>query len=245
LFFLSLRLSLRLLHLIFAPLMSTPIKAFIFDLDGVIVDTAGYHFQSWKTFAANHGFDIPEVLNKKLKGLSRMVALDGVLAFAPKEFREQGDKVAMAKEKNDLYLEHLTALSDAEILPGMVRFLEEARSLGLKLAVGSGSKNATSILARLGITPMFDAVRDGNHIERSKPDPQVFELACEQLGVSPAEAVVFEDAEVGIDAAIAGGMFPVGVGDPEHLPHARIIIDGFAYLHAGDFLRTLQEIRNA
>jgi beta-phosphoglucomutase len=225
--------------------MSTPITAFIFDLDGVIVDTAGYHFQSWKTFAANHGFDIPEALNKKLKGLSRMEALDEVLAFADADFRDNGDRDAMAKEKNDLYLEHLTALSDAEILPGMVRFLEEARSLGLKLAVGSGSKNATSILARLGITPMFDAVCDGNYIDRSQPDPQVFELACEKMAVQPAEAVVFEDAEVGIDAAIAGGMFPVGVGDPEHLPHARIVIDGFAYLHAGDFLRTLQEIRNA
>jgi len=225
--------------------MSHPITAFIFDLDGVLCDTAGYHFQSWRTFAANHGFEIPDILNKKLKGLSRMEALDEVLAFAPDVYRENGDKAAMAKEKNDLYLEHLKELSDAEILPGVCRFLEEARAVGLKLAVGSGSKNATRILERLGITGMFDAVCDGNHIERSKPDPEIFLLACKNLSLQPSEAVVFEDAEVGIDAAIAGGMFPVGVGDPEHLPHARIIIDGFAYLHAGDFLRTLQEIRNA
>ena len=220
-------------------------KAFVFDLDGVIVDTAGYHFQSWRTFASRHGFEIPDRLNARLKGLSRMEALEEVLAFASEDFREHGDKAAMAREKNDLYLEHLTDLSASEILPGMLRFLEESRNLGIKLAVGSGSKNATSILRQLNITDRFDAVCDGNDIQRSKPDPQVFQMACERLGVAPEDTVVFEDAEVGIDAAIEGGMFPVGVGDKDHLPHARILINGFADLHAADFLNRLQEIQNA
>ncbi len=221
------------------------IKAFIFDLDGVLVDTAKYHFQSWRDFAASHGFTIPDRLNERLKGLSRMEALEEVLQFAPEALQESGDREALATEKNNLYLGHLTDLSDSELLPGVHRFLEEARVMGLKLAVGSGSKNATPILQRLGITPLFDAICDGNHIQKSKPDPQVFQLACDALEVSPEEAVVFEDAEVGIEAAINGGMLPVGVGDPKLLPKASLVIDGFASLHPAQLLRSLQEIRNA
>jgi beta-phosphoglucomutase len=223
--------------------MKHQISAFIFDLDGVIVDTAKYHFQSWREFAGNHGFSIPDHLNARLKGVSRLEALDEVLQFAPQEVTENADREAFATEKNAIYLDSLTHLSSSEILPGVTRFLEEARSLGLMLAVGSGSKNAINILERLGITGAFDALVDGNHIDRSKPDPQVFLMASEALGVDPANAVVFEDAEVGIDAAKAGGMLAVGVGTADQLSHADLVIDGFAYLHAGDFLRTLQEIR--
>ncbi|HLF63387.1 MAG TPA: beta-phosphoglucomutase [Saprospiraceae bacterium] len=227
---------------IFAARMERSIKALVFDLDGVIVDTAKYHFQSWREFAVNHGFSIPDRLNARLKGLSRMEALDEVMQFAPEELRNKGDFEAFAKEKNDIYLHHLTDLSHDEILPGVEKFLKDARQLGLKLALGSGSKNASSILARLDISHLFDAICDGNDIQRSKPDPQIFLLACERLGVDPRHAVVFEDAEVGIEAAENGNMLPVGVGDPSQLPHAAIVIDGFAYLHAAEFIRTLEQI---
>jgi beta-phosphoglucomutase len=222
--------------------MSRTIKALVFDLDGVIVDTAKYHFQSWREFAHNHGFDIPDRLNSRLKGLSRMEALEEVLQFAPPSLHSNGSAEAFAKEKNDIYLHHLTDLSHDEILPGVERFLREARAMGLKLALGSGSKNASSILQRLEVTHLFDVICDGNDIQRSKPDPQVFLLACEKLGVDPKNAVVFEDAEVGIEAAINGGMLPVGVGDPAQLPLAALVIDGFAYLNAREFIRTLEEI---
>lgn len=227
---------------IFAAHMARTIKALVFDLDGVIVDTAKYHFQSWREFAGNHGFDIPDRLNARLKGLSRMEALDEVLQFAPEALRTRGDVDAFAKEKNDIYLHHLTDLSHDEILPGVEKFLKDTRQLGMKLALGSGSKNASSILARLDVSHLFDAICDGNDIQRSKPDPQVFILACERLGVDPKHAAVFEDAEVGIDAAINGGMLPIGVGDPAHLPHATLVIDGFAYIHAAEFIHTLEQI---
>jgi len=222
--------------------MQKTIKALIFDLDGVIVDTAKYHFQSWKEFASNHEFDIPDALNSRLKGVSRMEALDEVLRFAPEELRSTGDYAALAKEKNDIYLHHLTDLSHDEILPGVQRFLIEAREMGLKLGLGSGSKNAANILQRLEVSHLFDAICDGNDIQNSKPDPQVFLIACKRLGVEPQHAVVFEDAEVGIEAAINGGMMPVGVGDPAHLPGAPVVIDGFAYLYAKEFIRTLEQI---
>ncbi len=223
--------------------MQRTIKALVFDLDGVIVDTAKYHFQSWREFAHNHGFDIPDRLNSRLKGLSRMEALDEVMQFASEDTRKNGNLEAFAKEKNDIYLHHLTDLSHDEMLPGVERFLKEARGLGLKLAVGSGSKNATSILTRLGVTNLFDAICDGNDIQRSKPDPQIFLMACERLSIDPKHAVVFEDAEVGIDASLNAGILPVGVGDASQLPHAAIWIDGFAYLHAAEFIRTLEQIR--
>jgi beta-phosphoglucomutase len=223
--------------------MDHTIKALIFDLDGVIVDTAKYHFQSWREFARNHGFDIPDSLNARLKGLSRMEALEEVLKFAPEKLRSEGDAESFAKEKNDIYLDHLTDLSHDEILPGVQRFLHDARALGLKLALGSGSKNASNILRRLDVTRLFDAICDGNDIQKSKPDPQIFLIACERLGVEPEHAVVFEDAEVGIEAALNGRMLPVGVGDRAQLPLAAVVIDGFAYLHAAEFIRTLEQIR--
>lgn len=222
--------------------MARTIKALIFDLDGVIVDTAKYHFQSWKEFAQNHGFDIPDRLNERLKGLSRMEALQEVLQFASEDLRIHGDFEAFAKEKNDLYLHHLTDLSHDEILPGVQRFLQDARSAGLKLAIGSGSKNALSILQRLEVTHLFDAICDGNDIQRSKPDPQIFLLACSRLNIDPIHAVVFEDAEVGIEASINANILPVGVGDPAQLPKAALVIDGFVYLHASEFIRTLEQI---
>ena len=222
--------------------MSRIIKALVFDLDGVIVDTAKYHFQSWREFARNHGFDIPDRLNARLKGLSRMEALEEVMQFAPPSLHSNGSAEAFAKEKNDIYLHHLTDLSHDEILPGVERFLKDARAMGLKLGLGSGSKNASSILSRLGITKLFDVVCDGNDIERSKPDPQVFLLACDKLGIDPKHTVVFEDAEVGIEAAINGGMLAVGVGERSALPLAATVIDGFTYIHAHEFIRTLEEI---
>jgi beta-phosphoglucomutase len=214
----------------------------MFDLDGVIVDTAKYHFQSWKEFAQNHGFDIPDRLNDRLKGLSRMEALEEVLQFASEDLRKNGDYEAFAKEKNDKYLHHLTDLSHDEILPGVQRFLQDARNAGLKLALGSGSKNALSILQRLEVTHLFDAICDGNDIQRSKPDPQIFLLACSKLNIDPVNAVVFEDAEVGIEASINANILAIGVGDPADLPKAALVIDGFAYLHAPEFIRTLEQI---
>ncbi len=221
--------------------MGRPVKAFIFDLDGVIVDTARYHFSSWKAFAANHGFDIPDALNEKLKGVSRMEALEIVLEYAPDALRTDGDRQALAAEKNALYHRLLENLSEKDILPGVRRFLDEARALGMHLAIGSGSKNAGTIIDHLGIRALFDVVCDGNDISRSKPDPEVFVLACRQLGVAPEEAVVFEDAAAGIEAAIHAGTIPFGIGDPIQLHRAARVAPGFENLRAAEVMHSPEQ----
>lgn len=199
-----------------------PIKAFLFDLDGVIVDTAIYHYQAWKRLANELGFDISEEFNERLKGVSRTDSLDLILAHGNLSLPDE-EKTRLAAQKNEWYLELVSRMTSGDILPGVAQFFSQVRRAGLRTALGSVSKNAPLILERIGMTNVFDALIDGNKISRGKPDPEVFTKGAEELGVQPAECVVFEDAVAGVEAGKRGGMFVVGLGSPDVLPQADLI----------------------
>ncbi len=201
------------------------IKACLFDLDGVIVDTAKYHYIAWKELANELGFDFTETDNERLKGVSRMASLDILLEIGGITMSDEKKEV-LASRKNNRYVEYITQMNADEILPGAKEFLVALRQAGIKTAIGSASKNAPIILERVGLTPYFDAIIDGNKTSKAKPDPEVFLKGAEALGVLATECVVFEDAEAGVEAALAGGMKCVGIGSPEVLGKANLIIDG-------------------
>jgi beta-phosphoglucomutase len=186
-------------------------EAVIFDLDGVIVSTDEYHYQAWKALADRLGVCFDRVINGRLRGVSRMESLDIVLEKSDKAYGDD-EKLALAAEKNDIYKKSLESLTPGDILPGVSRLLGELRALGLKIAIGSSSKNAGMILDKIGLAGRFDAVADGNGITRSKPDPEVFQLAAKLLGLPADKCIVVEDAEAGIDAAVAAGCKAVAVG---------------------------------
>ncbi len=202
------------------------LKAALFDLDGVLVDTAVFHFQAWRRLARELGFDFTEHQNEQLKGISRMESLDRILAWGGVTLTAAG-KEAWATRKNGWYLELVSQMKPTDVLPGTREFLENCRAAGLKIALGSASKNAPLILEKTDLLPLFDAVIDGTHVTHGKPDPEVFLLGAQALGVSPAACVVFEDAVAGIEAAHRGGMKAVGVGAPEVLTDADLVIPGF------------------
>jgi len=207
--------------------MSLPVKACLFDLDGVLVDTANYHFLAWRRLAGELGFTFTEADNERLKGVSRMASLDillsvGGLAFPPEE------KERLAAKKNGWYVEMISKMDQSEILPGALDFLKACRGAGLKVALGSASKNSAIILANTGLTPYFDAIIDGTMTQAAKPDPEVFLLGAEALGIAPDDCVVFEDAEAGIEAARRGGMKSVGIGSPQILREADLVVPSLA-----------------
>ena len=221
-------------------MVHSEIRAFVFDLDGVIVDTAIYHFRSWRALAQQLSFDIPDALNHDLKGLGRMESLALVLEHAPADADLPGN-AELAALKNDMYQVSIADLNPDSILPGVQAFLTSAKELGIRLALGSGSKNARMILDRIGLTPMFDAICDGTDITRSKPDPQVFECACLKLGIDPRDVIIFEDAVSGIQAARTCGAIPIGIGDPAILIEAEIVLDGFDQITPRLILEQLKE----
>lgn len=202
------------------------IKGCIFDLDGVIVDTAKYHYLAWKRLASELGFDFTGKDNERLKGVSRMASLDILLEIGGLAFDEE-TKLALATRKNKWYVEYITAMKDDEILPGAKIFIEKAKAAGLKVALGSASKNAITILNGLKLTAYFDAVIDGNKVSKAKPDPEVFLLAAQELGLPPENCVVFEDAKAGVEAAKRAGMKCIGVGTSLELSGADSMIPGF------------------
>ncbi|NOU60354.1 beta-phosphoglucomutase [Marinifilum caeruleilacunae] len=202
------------------------ISACIFDLDGVVVDTAKYHYIAWKSLANELGFDFTEEDNERLKGVSRMTSLDILLEIGGVELDEK-TKLELADKKNKNYVEFILKMTPDEILPGVKDFFNELKDQGIKIALGSASKNAMTILNQLELTDYFDAVVDGTHVSNAKPDPEVFLKGAELLGVSPSECVVFEDAEAGVEAAINGNMKCVGIGSPDVLGKANIVVPGF------------------
>jgi len=207
------------------------IKACLFDLDGVIVDTARYHFIAWKALAEELGFEFTEKDNERLKGVSRMRSLDILLEIGNIEM-EQEKKEELATRKNDHYRSFITQMKPDEILPGATEFIKELKENNIKIALGSASKNAMTILDRLQLTDWFDAVVDGTKVSIAKPDPEVFLKGAEELNVLPGECVVFEDAEAGVEAALAGGMKCVGIGTPDILGKAHLVVSG---LHEMNF----------
>jgi len=202
------------------------ISACIFDLDGVVVDTAKYHYIAWKSLANELGFDFTEEDNERLKGVSRMTSLDILLSIGSVEL-DQKTKLELADKKNKNYVEYILKMTPDEILPGVKEFMNELRSNGVKIALGSASKNAMIILNQLELTDYFDVIVDGTHVSNAKPDPEVFLKGAELLNVSPLECVVFEDAEAGVEAAINGNMKCVGIGSPDVLGKANIVVPGF------------------
>lgn len=200
-------------------------KGAIFDLDGVIVDTAKYHYLAWASLADELGFKFTEEDNERLKGVSRMRSLDILLEVGGLEFKE-AEKLAMAEKKNRLYVEYISRLEESELLPGVKEYLTGMRSRGIGIALGSASKNAEFILNKLNITDLFDAVVDGNKVSLAKPDPEVFLIAAQEIGLQPDECVVFEDAEAGVQAGKAAGMKVVGIGKPEVLKEADLVVKG-------------------
>ena len=186
-------------------------KGAIFDLDGVIVDTAKYHYLAWKELAKELGFDFTEKDNERLKGVSRMDSLEILLSVGNITIESQKEKEQLANKKNARYVEMLGGLNENELLDGAKEYLLKLKSDGVKIALGSASKNAPFILEKLGITWLFDVVVDGNMITKAKPDPEVFLKAAELLDLPPYECVVFEDSQAGIDAAITAECGTVAV----------------------------------
>lgn len=204
----------------------TTVKACLFYLDGVIVDTAVYHFQAWRRLANELGFDFTEHQNEQLKGISRMESLELILNWGGVTLTEE-EKVAWATKKNQWYLDLVMQMTPNEVLPGVPEFLKSLRANGIKIALGSASKNSKLILERIQMLDYFDAIIDGNNITKGKPDPQVFLMGAEATGAQPSECVVFEDAVAGVQAAKAGGMKAVGVGSADILTEADIVIATF------------------
>jgi beta-phosphoglucomutase len=209
------------------------IKACLFDLDGVIVDTAKYHYIAWKALANELGFDFTEADNERLKGVSRMASLEILLEIGGITLSDE-KKLQLAEKKNENYRSYILEMEPDEILPGAKDFLRELQSEGIKIALGSASKNAMTILDRLELTNYFEAIIDGTKVSKAKPDPEVFLKGAEALQVQPDECVVFEDAEAGVEAALAGKMKCVGIGSASVLNKAHLIIDG---LHQMDINR--------
>jgi len=201
------------------------VKACIFDLDGVIVDTAVYHYKAWKRLANQMGFDFTEEQNEKLKGVSRTRSLELILQWGGVT-KTDAEKEELATQKNIWYVDMISHMKPDEILPGAKGFVQTCRDAGIKTALGSASKNSMMILEKIGMVNLFDAIIDGNKVSKAKPDPEVFLKGAEEVGIAPANCVVFEDAIAGIEAAIAGGMKSVGIGSPEVLGEANLVVSG-------------------
>jgi beta-phosphoglucomutase len=201
------------------------VKGCIFDLDGVIVDTAKYHFLAWKKLADQLGIPFTEEDNERLKGVSRMDSLEIILEIG--KVRLGGEmKRKYAQLKNDWYVGYISRMTPDEILPGSIEFMNELKGAGIRTALGSASKNTPMILERLGIKHLFDAVADGNTVHKAKPDPEVFLTAARMIAVKPGDCVVFEDAAAGVQAALSAGMTCVGIGSEKMLKEAHYIVSG-------------------
>ena len=196
-------------------------KAFIFDLDGVIVDTAKYHFLAWKNLANELGFDFTEKQNEQLKGVSRVRSLDILLKIGKIELSQE-EKDRLLLQKNEEYLTYIEKMTADEILPGIPEVLDFLEKNKIPFALGSASKNAGLILEKVGLLNKFTAIVDGNDVSKAKPDPEVFLIAAKRLNTDPEYCIVIEDAVAGIEAAHNAGMFSIGIGDPVHLNAADI-----------------------
>jgi len=192
------------------------IKGCIFDLDGVIVDTAKYHYLAWKRLANNLGYDFTQEHNELFKGVSRMKCMDIMCELFNLTLSDD-EKFVLSETKNSWYREYISQLDKNEILPGAEVFLQQLKINNIKIALGSASKNAMIILNQLDLTKYFDSIIDGTKVRNAKPNPEVFLLGVEELGLNPKNCVVFEDAVAGIEAAHSAGMKAVGVGESNNL----------------------------
>jgi beta-phosphoglucomutase len=214
------------------------IRAFIFDLDGVITDTAEYHYRGWKRLAEEEGISFTREDNEYLRGIPRRESL--MLILKDRVYAEE-KILEMMERKNSYYLEFIKEISPRDLLPGAKELLEEIRAAGLKNALGSASKNAGEVIERLGIRSLFDAIADGHSVERQKPAPDLFLHAAHQLDLSPAECVVVEDAAAGIEAARAGGFRSVGLGPRERVGQAEVVLPSLAGVQLENLLKAIAQ----
>jgi beta-phosphoglucomutase len=214
--------------------------ACIFDLDGVIVDTARYHFLAWKRLTDQLGIQFTESDNERLKGVSRMASLEIILEIGNLKI-DENRKLEYAALKNKWYVDYINKMTPDEILPGCLAFIRELRDANIRIAIGSASKNTPMILERVGIRDLFDAVADGNNVSKAKPDPEVFLKAAEMVDVKPGNCVVFEDAVAGVQAALNAGMRCIGIGSPEILTEAHFVVPGLKEMNLARLL-TIEKI---
>ena len=212
-------------------------KAFIFDLDGVIVDTAKYHFLAWQKIAQELHIDFTHEHNELLKGVSRVRSLDIILELGNVQATAE-QKAVWLHQKNEEYLSYLVDMDTSELLPGVLPVLHFLKEKGQYIALGSASKNARPILEKTGIMPLFDAIVDGNDVTNAKPDPEVFLQAAQKVGVSNENSIVFEDSVAGIQAANIAHMTSIGIGDAAILHEAKYIFKDFTFIDEA-FLTTL------
>jgi beta-phosphoglucomutase len=199
-------------------------KAVLFDLDGVLVSTDEYHYRSWVKIAGEEGFDFfDHKFNDQFRGVARMECVE-ILTRASGRNYSQEQKLGIAERKNRYFAESLSAVTPEELLPGALATLQELRKRGIKIAVASNSRNAKTIIRQTKIERLLDTIVDGYEIENSKPDPEGFLLAAKNLGVPPAHCIVVEDAATGIEAAKRAGMKALGIGTPERIPNADIVV---------------------
>ena len=214
------------------------IEACIFDLDGVIVDTAKYHYQSWRSIANELGFDFSWEQNEQLKGVSRADSLDIILRIGNKSLEDEVKQEYLVK-KNELYLSHIKGMNPDEVLPGVRSFLEDLKEKNIKVGLGSASKNARPILDKTGLFSFFEVIVDGNEVSKSKPDPEVFLKGAGLLDVSPNKCIVFEDSFSGIIAANNGGFHSIGIGSSEFLNNADYVVESLDNLNLSDIISYL------
>jgi len=212
-------------------------KGFVFDLDGVITDTAKYHYIAWKELASEIGIEINLKFNEQLKGISRMDSLERILTLGNKnDAYTEVEKEALATKKNTHYVQLLQSLTPDDLLPGVKTFLDEAKAKNIPCAIASASKNAPFILDKLGVMQDFDTIVDPATLKKGKPDPEIFIQAALALGIEPSEAVGFEDAQAGIDGIKAAGMYAVGVYSGEELHGADVIVEKLTDLNIDELL---------
>ncbi|WP_445756080.1 beta-phosphoglucomutase [Polaribacter sp.] len=212
-------------------------KGIIFDLDGVIVDTAKYHYLAWKKLANQLGFEFSQEQNELFKGVSRKRCLDILLEMGNLSASQEQKNVWMIEKNND-YLAYIKKMDDSEILPDVPKILTLLKENAIPIALGSASKNALPILEKVGLAHFFDVIVDGNNVTKAKPDPEVFLMAAKKMNLSPSNCIVFEDAVAGIEAANSANMISIGIGDKKVLSQAHYIFKDFTEISI-DFMKKL------
>ena len=210
----------------------------IFDLDGVLTNTSEYHYQAWQKLADEEGMEFNRQANEALRGISRRSSL--MLIIKNKKYSESQIQ-EMLERKNRYYVEMIANITPKDVLPGAISLLNELREQGIKIAIGSASKNAQMVVQRLGIADQVDAIADGYSVQQPKPAPDLFLYAAQQLGVLPSQCVVFEDAAAGVEAALAAGMWAVGLGPEERVSEAHVVLPSLAGVRWANLQEQLRE----
>jgi beta-phosphoglucomutase len=209
------------------------IKAIIFDLDGVLTNTSEYHYKAWKMLADELGIHFDRNINEKLRGIPRKESLE--IMLGGKKFSE-AEKNRMMDVKNDYYVDLLTQMTPDDILPGVPELLREIRKAGIKIGIGSSSKNAKTVIDKLKLESFIDSISDGHSVDNHKPAPDLFLHCAANLAASPKEAIVVEDAESGVEAALNGGFWAIGLGPAERVGKAHIVFPDLENVHLNDFM---------